>query len=109
MRQRWVGTFLAAAFLSAAMVVAGPGRPAHAASPVLLGLHSFGRMVVDPATSQLFVSGDSSIVVLDLAGNIKKTITGELGADSMVVVGGTLYVALINSGTIDRIDTTTLT
>lgn len=65
-------------------------------------------MVVDPATSQLFVSGDSSIVVLDLAGNIKKTITGEPAVESMVVVGGTLYVALIGSGTIDRIDTTSL-
>ena len=111
MRRRWVGTLMAAAFLSAAMAVAGPGRPAHAASPVLLGLHNFGRMVVDPATSQLFVSGpgDGSIVVLDLAGNIKKTITGEPTVESMVVVGGVLYVALINSGTIDRIDTGTLT
>ncbi|HVC75126.1 MAG TPA: fibronectin type III domain-containing protein [Candidatus Micrarchaeaceae archaeon] len=79
-------------------------------SMVDLGIPDFGRMVVDQASSHIFVSspGGNSIVVLNLSGSIVKTITGEAGATSMVVNGSTLYVALPGSGTIDRIDTGTL-
>ena len=89
------------------------GHAAAASTPssmVDLGVPDFGRMVVDQASSHVFVSspGGNVIVVLNLSGSIVKTITGEAGASSMVVNGSTLYVALPGSGTIDRIDTGTL-
>jgi hypothetical protein len=79
-------------------------------SMVDLGVPDFGRMVVDQASSHVFVSspGGNGIVVLNLSGSIVKTITGEAGASSLVVDGSTLYVALPGSGTIDRINTSTL-
>jgi hypothetical protein len=93
----------------ATLVVASPTRAAVAATaPIALGTHSFGQIVVDPATSQVFVSSptDNSIVVTDLTGNIVSTITGETGATAMLVVGATLYVAL-GTGAIDQINTST--
>lgn len=92
---------------AAALAVATPARAAVVAqAPISLGTHSFGQIVVDPATAQVFVSSpsDNSIVVTDLTGNIVTTITGEPGAGAMVVVGGTLYVAL-STGAIEKIDT----
>ncbi|TMC93665.1 MAG: fibronectin type III domain-containing protein [Chloroflexi bacterium] len=102
---------LIAISLIAAIGFAGSPHAARATSSVALGTRSFGRILVDPASLQVFVSspGDNSIVVLDLNGNIIKTITGESGANAMVVVGSTLYVSLQNTGDIDRIDTGTLT
>jgi len=88
-----------------------PGRPlASAAAPTDLGVSNFGRILVDPATSHVFVSspGSGAVVVADFNGNIVKTITGEAGADAMALSGSTLYVALTTAGSIDRIDTTTL-
>ncbi len=85
--------------------------PAAASGPTSLGVTSFGRILVDPATSHTFVSspGSSDIFVLDFNGNIVKTITGEAGADAMAIVGNTLYVSLTTTGAIDKIDTGTLT
>ena len=85
--------------------------PASAAGPTNLGVTSFGRILVDPATSHIFVSSPSSseVIVLDFNGNIVKTITGEAGAYGMALNGSTLYVALSTAGSIDRIDTGTLT
>lgn len=76
-----------------------------------LGVHDFGRILVDPATSHIFASSpnDSSIVVLDFSGNIVRTIGSEAGASGMAIQGHTLYVALNTMGAIDRIDTGTLT
>jgi hypothetical protein len=87
------------------------GTPrATAAAPVSLGPISFGRILVDPATSHIFISApnESSIVVLDYSGTILKTITGEAGASGMAIRGNTLYVALNTAGAIDKIDTGTL-
>jgi hypothetical protein len=96
-----------------ALSMAAIGQVAAASTPssmVDLGVPNFGRMVVDQASSYVFVSspGGNGIVVLNLSGSIVKTIIGEAGASSMVVNGSTLYVALPGSGTIDRIDTGTL-
>jgi len=105
-------SILAGSLMAGLFVVATSAHPALAAGPINLNLTDFGRILVDPATSHVFVSSpaDSSIVVLDFSGNIVKTITGESGADAMVVVGSTLYVTLDTaSGGIDRIDTGTLT
>lgn len=94
---------------------ASPIRPSAAASaattPVTLPVSSFGDMVVDGANSHVFVSapGSNEILVMDYSGNTVKTITGEAGADAMVISGGTLYVTLRTGGGIDRIDTATLT
>jgi hypothetical protein len=108
--RRFRAGVLAAVTACAAVLVAGPPLSAHAASPITLG-HDFGRIVVDPGSSEVFISSpaDSSIIVLDLMGNIVKTITGESGANAMAVVGSTLYVSLETSGVIDRIDIPTLT
>lgn len=94
---------------------AAPARVSSAAAatatPETLPVASFGDMVVDAAHSHVFLSapGSNEILVLDYSGSIVKTITGEAGADSMVVSGSTLYVTLKTGGGIDRIDTGTLT
>ena len=77
------------------------------ATPTDLGTRSFGRIIVDPATSHIFVSspGDSQVVVLDYNGAIVKTITNEAGAFGMALSGSTLYVVLSTAGAIEKIDT----
>jgi len=90
---------------------AKPATKALAATgPINLGVMGFSRILVDPATSHIFVSSptDSSIVVLDFSGAIVKIITGEAGASGMAIRGSTLYVALNTAGAIDKIDTGTL-
>ncbi len=71
-------------------------------------------MAIDPVGHHIFVSGGTSsdsIYVLDLAGNLVQTITGEPVARGMVVdpAHHTLYAALGASGQISLIDTTTMT
>ncbi len=83
-----------------------PPTPAQP-GPTALPVSGFGRIVVDGATSHVFVSSprSSAIVVLDLSGHIVRTITDEPGADAMVVIGSVLYVTLTTAGAIDAIDT----
>ena len=78
--------------------------------PVTLPVNDFGDMVLDTANQHVFVSSPSSneVVVLDYDGNVVKIIGGLSGPDAMVVSGSTVYVTLSTSGSIDRIDTTTL-
>lgn len=71
-------------------------------------------LAVDPAGGHVFVSGGpgtSSIVVLNYAGAIVKTITGESGASQMALnpATHTLYVALHDATAISEINTQTLT
>lgn len=75
-----------------------------------LSVKGFGRMVVDPMHCQVFVSspGSDSIVVVDYSGRVVRTITGEFGADAMVVSGLTLYVTLTTAGAVDAISTVRL-
>src|SRR5205823_8160254 len=77
------------------------------ATPTDLGTKSFGRIIVDPATSHIFVSspGDSQVVVLDYNGAIVKTITTEAGAFGMALSGRTRYGVLNTAGAIEKIDT----
>jgi len=66
-----------------------------------------GRIVVDPATNHVFVTGaasDSAIVVRNEDGSAVKSITGESGAGGMVLDGSTLYVARCGWSVIDEID-----
>src|ERR1700680_3898710 len=112
LRRGVLGKVLGVALVCTTLVLAPSPRPAlAAASPITLGTHSFGRVLVDSATSQIFISspGDNSIAVLDLTGNILTTITGESGANAMAVVGTTLYVSLQTTGSIDIIDTASRT
>src|SRR3954454_23133035 len=100
-----------AAALTAGLVAAAPAHRATAAyTPTQLATHSFSEVLVDPGSSQVFISSpkQDSILVFDLAGNLLTTITGETGANRMLVLGSTLYVSL-SSGAIDRIDTTSRT
>jgi hypothetical protein len=110
-RHRFLSVGLGAVLVSTCLLVASPPQSADAAvTTVDLGLSNFGRILVDPLKSIIFVSspGSDSIVVTDLSGNIITTITGESGADAMTIVGSTLYVVLRTAGAIDRIDITTL-
>jgi hypothetical protein len=71
-------------------------------------------LAVDPAGGHVFVSGGagtSSIVVLNYAGQVVKTISGEGGASQMVLNSAThtLYVALHDASAISEINTQTLT
>jgi hypothetical protein len=71
-------------------------------------------LAVDPVGKHVFVSAGpdtSSVVVLDFAGRIVKTITGEGGASAMVVdtANHTLYVTLHDANAISEINTKTLT
>jgi hypothetical protein len=111
MRQR-----LPALLLCLAALFVGPPAVAHAdiATPLPFTNSAPIWLAVDPAGQHVFVSGgtgSSLIVVLDFAGNIVKTITGEGGASEMAVdtATHTLYVALSDAGEISEIDTTTLT
>jgi hypothetical protein len=81
---------------------AGPGTD--------LPCSNIGQMVVDAATSQVFVSCPStnSVSVLSFSGTLVTTIGGIAGANGMVDEGGNVYVIAENTGTIDAIDTTTL-
>src|SRR5437764_7169097 len=71
-------------------------------------------LTVDAAGGHVFVSGGpgtSSIVVLDYAGAIVNTITGEGGASQMALdpATHTLYVGLHDATAISEINTQTLT
>ena len=96
---------LIAVSLMAAIGFAGTPHAAHAASPITLPFTGFGRILVDP--THVFITGGDSVLVLDLSGNLVKTITGETGASAMVEQGGILYVSL-GTGAIDRIDIASL-
>ena len=50
----------------------------------------------------------NTVAVLDPSGTVISTLTGEAGADGLLVRNGSLYVANANAGTIDEFDTTTL-
>lgn len=86
-------------------------RPSPSSVPVpgatALPITGFGRILVDATTSRVFVSSpqSSTIVAMDLSGNVVSTITDEPGADAMVVIGSVLYVTLTTAGAIDEIDT----
>jgi hypothetical protein len=89
---------------------ATPGITRPADSATTLSVSGFGRIVVDAATGHVFVSSpqSSAIVVLDLDGNVVQTITGEAGADAMVIRGSVLYVVLTTAGAIDEVSTISL-
>jgi hypothetical protein len=101
--------------LALTVLLLGPTASAQADTATQLPF-STGRvawLAVDPAAGHVFVSGGagtSSIVVLDYAGQIVKTISGEGGASQMVLDGAThtLYVALHDATAISEIDTQTL-
>ncbi len=93
---------------------AAPNDPCRrAASPVstTLAVANFGRVLADPHNCHVFVSSPAgnAVVVVDYSGRVVKTFSDEYGADAMVIDGSTLYVALTTSGSIDVIDTQTLT
>ena len=109
---RWWRTLMMAvvAVVLAGACSAARAPVAHAATPETLPVTSFSDMVVDADHSHIFISASANneILVLDYQGNLVKTISGEPGANGMVLDGSTLYVALSTSGGIDRIDAATL-
>jgi hypothetical protein len=100
---------------SVAVLVIGPTPAAQADTATKLPFTSGSPwLAVDPSEGHVFVSGgvgNSSIVVLNYAGKIVKTITGEGGASQMALdpTTHTLYVALHDASAISEIDTQTLT
>ncbi len=104
-------TVLAICVATAALgIVVGPASAQLPSSATVLP-GRMDKMVVDSATGHVFVSlyDTSKIAVLDFDGNLLDTITGEAGARGLALVGSHLYVAASNAGSIDDIDTTTLT
>jgi hypothetical protein len=102
--------------LCALALLVGPTTAAEANSATQLPFaNSNGAwLAVDPSGSHVFVSGGagtSSIVVLNYAGQVVKTIADEGGASQMAVdtANHTLYVALHDQTAISEIDTQTLT
>lgn len=88
-----------------------PCRRSAGAVAVTLPITGFGRVLGDPNNCHVFVSSPSSnaVVVADFSGNLVKTIPDEYGADAMVIDGSNLYVTLTTTGSIDLIDTQSLT
>lgn len=112
-RARW--RVVAAVGVCLIAVLVGSVSLAHADTSTALpfALNTEPWLAVDPVGQHVFVSGGhntSSIVVLDFAGNIVKTINNEPGASQMVVDPSThtLYVALRDAEAISKIDTQTL-
>ena len=102
--------------LCAVALLAGPATSAQADTPTQLPFTNGNGawLAVDPSGGHVFVSGGpgtSSIVVLNFAGQIVKTIAGEGGASQMAVdtATHTLYAALRDQTAISEIDTQTLT
>jgi len=108
---------IAILLLCGVALLAGPAASARADSTTQLPFANGSAsptIVVDPGGKHVFVSGgagNSSIVVLNYAGQIVKTITGEGGASGMALDSAThtLYVALHDATAISEIDTQTLT
>jgi hypothetical protein len=92
-------------------LLAGPAASAQADTATQLPLTTAAAIVVDPGGKHVFVSGDSSVVALNYAGKIVKTIQGENGAAGMALDAAThtLYVALNGATAISEINTQTLT
>src|SRR5213595_3152389 len=102
--------------LCSTVLLVGPAASAQADTTTQLPFANSGGawLAVDPSGSHVFVSGGpgtSSIVVLNYAGQVVKTITGEGGASQMALnpATHTLYVALHDSTAISEINTQTLT
>jgi hypothetical protein len=98
------------------VLLLGPAASAQADSATQLPFPNGNSVsiVVDPSAGHVFVSGgpgNSSVVVLNYAGTILKTIGGEGGAAGMALDSAThtLYVALHDSTAISEINTQTLT
>lgn len=106
---------LALFILALGVLLAAPAATAHADTATQLAFPNGNAVsiVVDPGGGHVFVSGgpgNSSVVVLNYAGAVVKTITGESGASGMAVdtATHTLYVALHDASAISEIDTQTL-
>jgi hypothetical protein len=97
---------------AASLALGAPVAHAGIGGTTLSGLHGFTAMAVDDAHGHMFATGstsqDSSVVVLNDAGAVVTTLTGESGAGGMVVDGSTLYVARCGGDAIDVFDTATL-
>jgi hypothetical protein len=98
------------------VLLLGPaaGAQADTATQLPFSNTSGAWLAVDPSGAHVFVSGgpgNSSIVVLNYAGAVVKTITGENGASQMALnpATHTLYVALHDATAISEINTQTLT
>jgi hypothetical protein len=76
-----------------------------------LPVSSFGAVVTDPVTGNVYVSSpaDDAVVVTDPAGTVLTTVRDLDGASGLAVREGTLYVALSAGGAIAEIDTAGLT
>jgi Bacterial Ig-like domain (group 3) len=97
--------FAAIALFVGSSAVAGTG------TSVALGAVGFGSIAVDDAGGHVFVSGPraNEVLVFGFDGSLLRTVPNVYGAGAMVVHGGFLYVAEVNTGTIEAIDLSTLT
>src|SRR5438270_13509445 len=99
-----LGSILYVPQVDPAPIAAASQAPVVARS-VVLPVQNFGRVLVDPSHSHVFVSSPAcnEIVVVDLEGNVVKQVQGEAGADARVVDVSTLYVTLLVAGAVDEV------
>jgi hypothetical protein len=105
---------LAIFLLCVTALLVGPAATAQADTTTQLPFSNEAWLAVDPAGQHVFVSGGpgtSSIVVLNYAGTIVKTIPNQGGASQMALnpATHTLYVALHDATAISEINTQNLT
>ncbi|MGW4947750.1 YncE family protein [Actinoplanes sp. NPDC004185] len=103
----------AAAALSTVFGIAAAGPAAAEDNTVPLALPAYGDLAVDQDHDQLYITGGPSangVVVTDMDGHYKKTITGQYGATGLALNHDNhkLYVALAAGDAISVIDTHTL-
>ena len=102
-------SFLALVVLATLLAVGAPGGVASAASTTTAhGLSTVRGMILDPASGQIFVSGDDAVVVFNPDGTLKTTIPGLWGASGVDIANGSLWVAESTAGKVAKIDLTTL-
>src|SRR4051794_1917972 len=97
------------ALVGSALLTAPAAATLPTTATVLPGV--MGAMVVDAATSHVFVSlpAAGKVAVLDFDGKLVATITGEAGARGLALDANHLYVVRSGTGAIDEIDTGSLT
>jgi hypothetical protein len=95
----------------ASAVDAPPALAAGTPTTIVLPIDRVAELELDEANGHLFISagpGGSEVLVTDLRGTEVRRIGGLPGASGLLLIGGTLYVALHDAHAIAAVDTASL-
>jgi alpha-tubulin suppressor-like RCC1 family protein len=108
-RSRLIGLVTIGCLITGTTLLGSAGRALAVSGTALPD--GFEDIVVDPEREQVYVSSPESntVTVLGFGGNIIRILDDEPGASGMALVDDTLYVALSTGGSIDAINTVSLT